>query len=93
MTDREAIKLANLIGEYWAECRREGMRLDEVQNLTLREVIGDILQSMPTADAHLIGREARVLLNDPINPEEEERAARIEAGFAIDADEAEPSDD
>lgn len=71
MTDERAIQLANMLGEYLAECRREGMSAAEVANMTLREVVADINESTPFGSP--LSRDARVLLNDftPWQPGEE----------------------
>jgi hypothetical protein len=62
MTDERAIQLANMLGEYLAECRGEGMAAAEVANMTIREVVADINES--TAFGSPLSRDARVLLND-----------------------------
>ncbi len=47
MTDDQAIEFANTIGQYARESLREGMTLTDVEQLTVRELLNDLVESLP----------------------------------------------
>jgi hypothetical protein len=59
--DERAIELANMLGEFWVECRSEGMSLEAVQMMTIRELVTDVHTNVAGAT---LSNNARILLND-----------------------------
>lgn len=61
MTDEQAIALANTLAQYARDSIAEGLTVDEVARMTVRELVIDIADSTPRALEHLIEPLAREL--------------------------------